>query len=85
MQTIETTPYRASRTALCAVMVSALLALGGVSCGQRGPLYLPESKPGVSDDAAANPQPGQPPQEQTGVDASAAPDGQDEDEDEATP
>jgi len=85
MQTIETTSYRAFRSALCAVVVCALLGLGGVSCGQRGPLYLPESQPDVSDAAAANPQPGGPPQQQTNADASAAPDSQDEDEDEATP
>ena len=85
MHSFETTSCRRLRAVHCTALLSVFLALGGLSCGQRGPLYLPNSKPGASGPAAVpSPADGQP-QEQAGMDAAKAPEDQDEEDDEETP
>jgi predicted small lipoprotein YifL len=68
------TARRTSRTTLRCLLLSLLLGLGAASCGQRGPLYLPETEPGAAGPVAASPQ-----------DAPAAQSARDEEEDEETP
>jgi len=46
MHSVETPSRPTPRAALCAAVACVFLALGGVSCGQRGPLYLPPQDAG---------------------------------------
>ena len=48
MNWIGTNQRRGARTWCCTITVSALLSLGGVSCGQSGPLFLPAAEPAVT-------------------------------------
>jgi predicted small lipoprotein YifL len=75
MQTMETTSRRSLPGMAGALLLSMLLGLGGASCGQRGPLYLPEAEPATAPAPQAQNAPDAPP-------ASPAPP---EEEDEETP
>jgi predicted small lipoprotein YifL len=85
MHSVETPSRPTPRAVLCAAVACVFLALGGVSCGQRGPLYLPETQPVAPVPPAAKAQPDEPSQEQPAADASAASSDRDEKDDEATP
>jgi len=85
MLPLEPTSLRRLRALLYTCMVCAFLALGGLSCGQRGPLYLPDSKPTAASPAAANSQANEPQPEQAEPDVEAATPGQDQEYDEETP
>ena len=45
---------RGAVRSVIAALVLGLLAASGAGCGQRGPLYLPESEPGGGEEAAAS-------------------------------
>jgi predicted small lipoprotein YifL len=85
MHSIEMTPRRRLRAVTCTALLCVLLALGSLSCGQRGPLYLPDSKPGASGSAATRSQADGQPQEQPGTGAATATPEQGEEDDEETP
>jgi predicted small lipoprotein YifL len=85
MHSFETPSRPTPRAALGAAVACVFLALGGVSCGQRGPLYLPEAQPGGPVPAAAKAQSDEPSQEQPATDAPAAPSEGHEKDDETSP
>jgi len=82
MHPIEMSSRRSSRAPLCATLLCLLLALAGASCGQRGPLYLPEEQPASP---AAEPGSDEPAQQQSGAEGPEASSDRDEEENEATP
>ena len=85
MLPFEPTSPRRLGALLYTCMVCALMALGGISCGQRGPLYLPDSKPAVSSPAMTDPQAEETQGEASGTDTEAVAPEQDEEDDEEAP
>jgi len=85
MLSFEPTSLRRLRSLLHCCSLCAFLALGGLSCGQRGPLYLPEPDPATAGPAEANPPADASPGEQPATDAEAPSTEQDEEYDEETP
>jgi len=80
----ETSLLRRFGALLYTCLVCASVSLGVISCGQRGPLYLPDSKPAASSAAATDSQAEKTKGKASAADAEALAPEPDEEEDEET-